>query len=137
MSPLALVINHYVTISITITSHIHKFDCQCSDQQTSSDSEHWQIKPEVLRSSNYQFFSQSSLQPHVNSHEFVVLSNGLWYLWFGDPHSLYEEPWGHGRQINLESLLQVLINLVCVCVCVCGVSDSSPLPSYSGCQHTK
>ena len=48
----------------------------------------------------------------VISHEFVVLADGLWYLGFGDPHSLYLETRSHADEVLLQCRLQVLANLV-------------------------
>ena len=48
--------------------------------------------------------------PH--SHELVVFPDGLWNLGLGDADRVDREPRRHGRQVQLQSRLQVLVDLV-------------------------
>lgn len=40
----------------------------------------------------------------TNLHCFIVASNALWYLWFGDSHSLFKQEYGEHDTIVSASL---------------------------------
>lgn len=45
-------------------------------------------------------------------HQFIIFPDSLWYLRFGNSHSLYFQSRGHFIEISLQWVFQILVNLV-------------------------